>query len=366
MNIKNLYISAGVLFAISAIILLTGNPNSKTKTDDRIETKVITQESLSPLGSVNISSNDSDITLKLDQAENQWLLEERYSMPIDFSKLSNLINEITKVEVIRLATSNKDRLSDLGLEGNETLSFLDTKGDLIQTIEIGKNADNGRQIIRFGNEEKAYLVDTAIRLESTPLNWLSKELISIETDSLTEFNLSTVEGESLNLNRVDSESDWAEISPLAQTNRSIKQDAVESLLKQLETIRFTDLAEIDDEKVQTAKQYNRSFSFKQADGTAYSIVIGRKPEVVLGNGSDKEDSEPATEPAGPVFIKITSSEDGAPINQYMDKAAFEVSSYLFTNLVKSISDLTEEISIEEPKEDSTEEETEQPEGSTVE
>lgn len=347
MNIRNLYFSAGILLTLSIIIFVVGNSNSKTKNDSRIETKLVANDSLAPLGSVIIEENENSVTLTLDKDSNDWLVKERFDMPANFSKLSTLINNLADTEIIRLATSKPDRLVELGLEGNKTIRLLDTKGGEIQKVEIGKDADNGRQIIRLGDETKAYLVDQRVNLDSNALSWLNKELLKIDTASTTGLSLSTSEDETLNLTRSDAESDWNEVTPLESTNRSIKQDAIASLLRQVETIRFTDLDDKGSVDAKDASEHAHSFTIKQADGSSYTLSIGRRPEQTI----ETEDSEePKTEPAGPVFISINASNENAPINAYMEKTAFKVSNYMYTNLVKSIDDLTEPV-VPETKEE---------------
>ena len=108
------------------------------------------------------------------------------------------------------------------------------------------------------------------------------------------------------------------------------------------------------------------------DGKTLSFTFARKPEekklkppaptndeqsgpAALGTLSDAASTEtkpPASDPklvspdyetipAGPVFVKISSSDSDAPVNTLMQKRAFQIGEYVFTSLPASEDDLFE-------------------------
>ena len=63
-----------------------------------------------------------------------------------------------------------------------------------------------------------------------------------------------------------------------------------------------------------------------------------------------EMEEEVVTPEGPVYFFISSSDAGDPVNEYMRRSAFEVSSYQFTSLPESLDDLISDAPepVEEP------------------
>ena len=94
-----------------------------------------------------------------------------------------------------------------------------------------------------------------------------------------------------------------------------------------------------------AKENSHQFTLKLSNGDSYNYSIGRQPEVKIEKEVQKEgeNGETTTEmeeevvtPEGPVYYFITSSDGEDPVNAYMDRAAFEASSYQFTSLPDSL------------------------------
>jgi hypothetical protein len=121
--------------------------------------------------------------------------------------------------------------------------------------------------------------------------------------------------------------------------------------------------------VAEANAHTRQVKLTTFDGKTFTLTFARTPEEkklkppaaktdektgpeILGsiseaakNGKAPESNpdvatpEYETIPAGPVFIKIASSDPAAPINTLMQKRAFQISEYTFTSLPAARADL---------------------------
>lgn len=361
MNLRNLYLSAGVLAVLAILTNFFKNKDAAYDEDPRIGTPIVLEASLRDTHSVTLKSDGETITIRRNETSGKWLLDQLYDMPVNMSSLSRLIGPLSNATILRLVTSKQERLDSLGFDRSESLEILDGNQQAVLSIALGKTTDDGRQFIRFADEDKAYLVSESIFLDSDANSWLDKQLVTFDAAQLRSIALDFEDGQQVTLQRENADATWT--SPDLPTGKQPQATSLSSLINRLASISFTKTAALDDTQVKAAREHSRKLELKLDNGTLYSIAIGRQPEVKVSKEVETEnaDGETITEtkeevetPAGPVYLFATVSDAEHPLNQYMAKAAFEISSYTFTSLPETLDDLLEDAPVEDTETDTAE------------
>ncbi len=373
MNLKNLYISAGILAILAVITSFLKTTDSAPLQDEREKGPLVDESKLAEAFQVRVTGSDGVVTIEKNDADSNWIVKERHDMPVSYSKLSSQVTSVVDASVQRLVTTNPERIESLGFDSKESISFLDKDGNSIMSIDLGRQTDNGRQFFRYQGEEKAFLASSTFRIDDDADSWLAKKLVEVAQDDIRSIKATLENGETIELNREDKDSDWT--SETALEGKVVDDAAVDRAANRFSNMTFTKTAAKDDELVVAAKENSKSFLLGLADGKTLNFTIGQRPEVkvmkeveVEGDDGEKkmEMQEEVETEAGPVYIFIESSEAEDHVNEYMAKAAFEVGSYQYTSLPESIATLFKDAPEPdpEPSETTTSQEAESDSGST--
>ena len=347
MNIKNLYYSAGILAVLAIATSLFKKSDSAPLLDDRVGTAIVDSAALRDTAKIVVEMEDQTLSFVNQGESNLWVLEERFNLPVGYDRISQLAQNVSDAKLQRLVSENPDRIATLGFETGDRIRFVDKVGNDIVAFQLGKETENGRQFMRYEGEDKAFLVDTTFFINSSLDSWLEKKLVDFEADDVTAIEASLQNGDQISFTRENADSDWETDDALPE-GKILNQSSIGQIASRLSGLTFTATAETDDENVVAAKERSHQFTLKLSDGDSYKYSIGRQPEVKIEKEVEKEgeNGETTTEmeeevitPEGPVYYFITSSDNEDPVNAYMDRAAFEASSYQFTSLPDTLEKL---------------------------
>ena len=350
MNIKNLYISAGVLAVFAIATSLFKRSDSAPLLDDRVGTALVDPTALRDTVKIVIEMEDETLSFANQGKSNLWVLESRFDLPTSYDRISEFAQNVSEAKLQRLVSENPDRIAKLGFETGERIRFVDKLGNDIVAFQLGKETENGRQFMRYEGEEKAFLVDTTFFINSSLDSWLEKKLVDFEADDVTAIEATLQNGDQINVIRGNADSEW-ETGDALPEGKILNQSSIGQIASRLSDLTFTATAEIDDENVVAAKENSHQFTLKLNSGNSYEYSIGRQPEVKIEKELRKEGEngettaeieEEVLTPEGPVYYFITSSESEDPVNAYMARAAFEASSYQFTSLPDTLDKLLSE------------------------
>ncbi|MBT5816300.1 MAG: DUF4340 domain-containing protein [Opitutales bacterium] len=342
MNLKNLYISAGVLAILAIITSYLNSSNNAPLLDERVGSTVVDKALLRNAAKAIVNDDDQTLTLIADSANNRWTLEEKHNLPVSYSRISQLAQSITEAKLQRLVSENPDRIAELGFDTGTAIRFLDSDGNDIVSLELGKETDNQRQFLRYQGEEKAFLANTTFNINSSPDSWLEKALVSFEAGDVVGIETELQYGDSLSVTREDENADWQ--SEELPDGKILNQSSVTQIATRLAGLNFSATADKDGDNVTAARDNSHRFKLTLKDGRSYTYTIGRQPEVSIEKQAEKtdENGETTTEteseivtPEGPVYFFIAAADNSDPVNGYMEKSAFEASSYQYTSLPTS-------------------------------
>lgn len=127
------------------------------------------------INEVVIESHDSKVTLKRTNTE--WQVVERGLYPANKTKLTELVGQLFKSQILELKTKLPKHYAKLGLQGiepdsNSVQIQLNVGGDTL-TVLIG-NTDVAGTFVKKGDEIQTVLINEIISVDSSPKNWIDE------------------------------------------------------------------------------------------------------------------------------------------------------------------------------------------------
>jgi hypothetical protein len=358
MRLKSITLTVAVLGALSVVVYLMQRPHVAQAADARIGQPIIERALLEKAAQLRLSDQGKTITL-VRQADGTWHVSDYYDWPVDFTKLTRLVDDLSEAKLDRLVTTQPERIARLEFKDTR-LEILDPSGAVLWSVTLGKSAESGNgRFIRFANEQKAYLTNLAVWLDPEPKNWADAALLAVKPDDIAKVEITFPQAAPVALTRAKKDDAWtADATPAGQ---AVSPSKVGTLLTALTGLHFTDTTELDDAKAVTARGHERTAKLTTFDGKALTISLTRKPEekklkeptavspALMTAAAGKEGDKPVdpkllapqfdTIPAGPVFATISSSDANAPVNGLMKKRSVEVAEYVLSSLPKEPGEL---------------------------
>src|SRR5690606_16089404 len=167
-------------------------------------------------------------------------------------------------------------LSELGFAG-EGIAFLDASGSTIAKVEVGRPTDSGKQLVRLGDDNKAFLASQEIALDGDPDSWLAKTLLSFDRDAARSVEIAFAAGGSLSAERAAADAVWQATSELPE-GKVLDSAALARAVNRFASLSFTKTAAPDAEDVEAARANSHAYAIAIQDGPTYTVRIGRRPE----------------------------------------------------------------------------------------
>ncbi len=389
MKLKTLLLTIATLAVASAIVYFTNRPAQSGSTDPRVGTPLVDRAALEKAATMNFADQGKTIEFA-KQTDGSWRVVSYYDFPADLAKLSQFVGELQNVKVERLVSVNPERLARYEFK-DTWFNLLDGAGKKLASVTLGKNAEGGGRLVRFGNEPKAYLVRLSAFFDTEARNWADAQLVNRKSDDIAQVEIGFTDAPAVVARRARREEPF--VADKAPAGQRLKADKITSLLGSLTSLRFTDTNATDDANAVAAKQHLRTFKLTTFDGQTLTVALGRKPEqkivkipepakdpqkagptALLAKADEKPKTEsapdsanpepttqnpkpdasasgpakalePVTEtiPAGPVFAFVTSADGKSPIDALMQKRAFQIYEYTFTSLPQKPDELFEAV-----------------------
>lgn len=379
MNLRTLSLSVATLVALCAVVWFVQRPAPPAAADPRTGQPVLATDLAAQAARVKLSDQGKTVELAR-QTDGTWTVVSYHDFPADFAKLTRLIGDLTTAKISRLVTARADRLARLEFK-DASLTLQDAAGKELWQVTLGKSADGGGRYLRYGTEEKGYLANLSLWLDTEPKNWADSALLSFKSDDIARIEIGFPDASlaPVIVSRAKKEDAWAPAPPTAAPEgKRLKAASITSLLSNFAGLRFSDTTAPDDEKAVAARAHTRTLKLTTLDQKTYTIVLGRKPEekkpkpatppaateetsnaagATAGekpagdNATKPAEPEFETIPAGPVFVQITSSDGTARLNTLMQKRAFQIGEWVFTALPATPADLWEDAPAEPPPAD---------------
>ena len=327
MNLK-LLISfvAGVALLAAGLYLLNRSGSGPTDSDSTLQV-LFEQATARDLARLDIKpENEPVIILELDDS-GIWRMPELNGLPVDFEKLSRLIDSLVDAEVSRLVTRNPERLDRLGLD-QIRLSLSGADGETILDVKLGDTSSSAGRYFQIHGDDAAYVLTQSLFIDEQADGWYEKNPLSFTAEEIQTLEIRWGE-ETLKVTRPDSETDFALSDQMGDAG-SLNTPEIASFIDNLGRIRISNTHDRAGDIAMEATEYITEVTLTPFEGGPIQLAYGRRPEKILPAEGAETEEEPETEPAGPALVFLNHDEASqSPWAEASQSLAYEISSFTY-------------------------------------
>ena len=274
MKLKTLALSVAVLLVLAIVAYFLQRPPAAAAMDARIGQSIFDAKALGKTARLRVIDQGKTVLLA-KQSDGKWIDSSYYDLPADFSKLSRFIDDLSNAKIQRLVTRSPERLARLDFK-DTSIALLDSAGQALWTITLGKSAEGGGRFVKFDDEQKGYLANLSLFLDADAKNWADSLLVDLKPDDVAGVEVGFETGEPVAASRAKKEAAWT--AAQAPAGQRIKGERITSLLSSFGSLRFQDTANLTDANVEAARQHSRIIKLTTFDHKTFTLELGRKPE----------------------------------------------------------------------------------------
>jgi|GEM_PF-6893862 len=332
MRLKTLIFTVVVLAALVGAVVYLQQQKSSTQATDKDEwvgKPVLTNEAVADIAEIYVLANGQACVIQ--RQEDEWVVPDRYGLPVDFAHLRRFIQNFTDAKIVRKVTANPEVMERFELTSNQ-VTFKSKDGVVIKELAIGKTSESGDRFVQLGGDGPAYLMSFSGYIAGDPERWVKKDIPGIVPDTITEVVFELADGGQLVASRADAMAPF-EIADVLSTE-TVDSTEVKNIVNEFAKMLATTVRPLDDPDAQAAKAHSRSITFRDAEGKAYTYSVGRSPAA-------STDGEDAASKSGPVFIFASGGDAAfeAALQRSLARASFAVAEHYYTRLPSKRSDL---------------------------
>lgn len=344
MKLRPLLVSLAVLAPLAAIAWWLGKPAAPASSaDPRLGQSIANAEHLAAASRLEIKASGASLAFTRNAAE-RWIIDGTPALPADVSRLAGLSKNLVTSKIERLVSARPEKIATFELDQSSVV-FTDPAGKSILDLQLGKTAEGGGRIFRYGEEPRAYLARLDLTVDTSASSWRDTALFSgLKAEDVSSFSISfPPEPGAVTFSREKSDQPWT--SANTPDGHTIKASSLASQAGNLTTLRYTDVKPNFDPDVVAARVFPREVTFTTFGGRTVTLGFYRLPEPPAPAASKPEegDATPPPSPAPrPVYAAIIS--DSAPdtvLAEVGKTHTFEIAEWLYNALPASRADLFE-------------------------
>jgi hypothetical protein len=389
MKIKT-FVTLLVILAVLAVagILIVREP-SPQRGEVALGAQLLKDLPVNGVVAIKIKGPEED-TVSLAKKGDQWVVEDRYDYPADFSKITDFVRSLQQMKVGRSFEASEDTLKRLKLrdpqgadvpedEKGILVELKDEAGKSLAGIVIGKRRKTGQgestqgQYIRLDQDPIVHLVDkdfASYRRE--PADWLEKLLMDVEDDAVRKVVCEGLdeEGVRYTVERPEEGKDIVLLDP--PPDKKIKKASLDIVARALDTLRLDDVVDPDASLESLGIELQARLEYHAFDGMIYRVFPGKSntdaerfylrlevdyqepPKEVEEaaaeeSGTDKDDAEEEEQPEKtPAEMNIAAKE----MNERLSAWTYQISEWKHGDLITELDEF-----FEAPEEKKEEKET---------
>ncbi|MGB0370430.1 MAG: DUF4340 domain-containing protein [Opitutales bacterium] len=349
MNLKNISILTAVLAVIAGILWIAQASKGGPIQSELVGEGLLDTQTIAEANTIQVFEDQSDSpSVEITKSGDDWTVPGRYGLPADFSKISDLVNELADSKIIRAVTDNPDRIQTLNI-GKTRVVF--QKGEeTLADISFGKEGNTQGYFTRVDRSSKVVLAEEKPFIQTDPEDWSVSTAWDFEWDSVTAISNSDYTFE-----RENAETDFS----IAGSESALEQTELKTAFSRLTNLRFQDLAPIGNAEVAEAMEHAMTYSVTLESGESFTFKFGRRPEVKApekeeneADASEESAEDPQEDiPAGTPYLIVEQTKASPLWTDIFAKYALEITSFNFEQLPESLEQFVVKPEPEAPEEE---------------
>ncbi len=235
-----------VLLAV-AVLLMNRGPAPLEGTGDLFFPALA--DHLNEAARIEMAAGEDTVTLV--RAGDIWQVAEKAGYPADQEKARAFLLGLSRAEKVEPKTGNPDLYARVGLGAEAlTLAVLAEDGGSLARLDIGNSQYDGaarenRTFVLPDGETQTWLASGLAETQPEPVEWLDKNILTLERKRIAGVALSHEDGESFTISRDDPDSYNFSLEGLADGEGG-KTSMLNSIAGAVQFLAFEDVARIED------------------------------------------------------------------------------------------------------------------------
>ncbi len=297
MKSKTFIVLLAVCCVLGGAVYLIMNSEDSANKQGMMGGKLLPDLSLEDISGITIKDHENSVVLR--KGEKVWSVENRFSYPADFSKISEIVKKLRDAKIGRTFKAEDKILSRLTLHGpgkqekpedqrGAEIILEDKEKKVLADIIIGKareaSAGAGGQYVMLAGNADVCLTDKNFRfLDKEPAQWLDKELMNVKPDDIEKVVCIDPETkEAIYSLRRPEKGKSPEFSDLPE-GKKIKKSKVDDVFRMLSSFQIENVADPAKKAEETGLDKALCFEYHLFDGTVYKAYPGN----ALADDNDK-------------------------------------------------------------------------------
>jgi len=273
---------------------------------------------LNSVTSLSVRKGGATPTVTVHKVAEQWAIAERGDYPADVAKLHKLLLSLGDAKIVEEKTSNPANFSIIGVEdptrpgatGTEiTVAAQDGKHAVI----IGRPTGDGNFARRSG-ENKSYVIEPAISVESEPRLWIESRLLDVPAASIQSVEVKPATGAGYIVHRLKPNEDGFGLDATPAGRKAADSHALAPSATLLSGLTAEDVAAAKD------------IDFSKSSEAIITLSDGN---VITFTGTPVADKR---------WIQVQASKDAA-LDSKAQGRAFELASYRYDAIFRPLEQL---------------------------
>ena len=274
-NKKLLLILLGLCGLLFAVLLLNEDKNHYVTDDaDQIFLPELKQR-LTEVAKIQIDSLGESVVL--ESQNNSWVVASKQNYPADTNSIRQLIYGMADLTIVEVKTADESLLSKIGLtqdsDDSVRVRIMDVDGNTISDILFGKSqpalSSQGQDwFVRQFDDAQSWLLNGQLLLNRNAYQWLSKAILSMDTDDIQEVVLNTNHIDSLVIRKTDESQAFELVGE--KDSEEIEAYKLDEIVEAASSIQ------LDDVRLKSADQNNSSeatIQLKTKNGLNVEITV---------------------------------------------------------------------------------------------
>ena len=177
---RKIMVATGILLAAAAALSLSEKVFKKE--DERLGKPILNLSAVIGLDAIKFGKGDKSLLVITDK-DSVWRLGSESGFPADASKISRLVDDLTRTDVQVLASSAKEPAKEFGVQDAVEVSLKKGGADIL-SIRLAGHRDGGGQFIAFGNDPRVYLISQNLDGAADESAWELKRLLNIAANQV--------------------------------------------------------------------------------------------------------------------------------------------------------------------------------------
>lgn len=266
-----------VILGIAAVIMVVlavwqSHLANKPRLEVDVQSELI--QGLNPDDIAKIVVNRGDMSVTLKRVGGDFVVGELGDYPVDPESINRLITMCLDLRTSQLYTDNPENFDDLWVtesEARNVIKFYKDNSTLLAGVIIGKERGkkNG-SYVRLLSDNKVYITYNELELKSRPLDFVDKDLLSIQPDEIRSVTVLGPDGQYM----IKAEGSNIVLQEVP-AGKKAKETECKTVFDALTSLQFDTVKPLADANDMV---FDRQFVCRLADSTVYKLLIAKKDE----------------------------------------------------------------------------------------